>query len=199
MKTVTCNDRLGSRNISHKNVLAVAGRGLVLFSGESIAPVARVMRADHKKDGKWSHTTWTVELADDASMFQFSQDWQTGAWFNSADWQGAIADVRLVMGEVAGITDEMIERFIRSVFPKSSAKLDESAAAWAAVGDQFSALLDAQAAASAAVQELASVKAEAVSFIEEQEAKANSAAIKAKLTAAKGGKLSLADLKAALA
>jgi hypothetical protein len=199
MKTVQVNDRLGSRNISHKNIIAVSGRGLILFVGESIAPVARVIREEYKKDGKWSHTTWTVEVTEDAHIFRFSQDWQTGFWFNATDWAGAIADVRLVMGDVEGITDAMIERFIRSAFPKSSAKLDEDAAAWAAVGDQFSALLEAQAAASQAVQELAAVKAEAIAFVEEAEAKANSAAIKAKLAAAKGGKLSLADLKAALA
>jgi len=193
MKTTTCNDSIGSRSIQHINVLVVRGQGLVQFKGESIPPVARVVRTEYTKNGKWSHTTWSVELADEASIVTFSQDWGIGKYFPVATWQEAINRVREA-DRVAmdGVTDPMIERFIRSTFPKVAADLDKADAEWTSAGDVFAAMLAAQA-------ELAQVRQEALAYVEEQEAAKAAASLRSALSQAKGGKMSLADLKALVA
>jgi hypothetical protein len=192
MHTQLCNDSIGSRNIQHINVLVVRGQGLVQFKGESIPPVARVTKEEYTKNGKWSHTTWTVELTDEANLIPFKQDWGIGKYFPVTTWQEAIKRVREA-DRVAmdGVTDTMIETFIRATFPKVAENLNAADATWRAAGDVFGEMIAAQA-------ELAQAHQEVVAYVAIQEASIKAAGFRAALELAKGGKMSLADLKAAI-
>ena len=192
------NDRIGSRGIHHKNLVVAPKQGIVEFTGDSIPPVLRVLSKEYEKAGKWSHSTWTVEMTG-ATIIEWSQDWGTGAWFKARGLKGAVEDLTAALPEGHGLAPSQVARAIRAIWPKTSHTLAEEDAAFAAAGDQFKDLLAAQEEYSSAIfeaQEVASTleAAEEAVRLREQASKLKEAAAKAK-----GGKLSLADLKAMMA
>lgn len=215
MNTVTFNNRLGSRSLTHMNLLiaVVSGQTLIFpFTGETTPGVATVVSTRYEKNGKWSFSEWSVELADGIQSFVWSQDWELGSYVTAGTWTRAIEDVRRISG-IPDLCPIAIERFIRSMLGKAAAKLDEAArAAQSDPTPVLAELLAAQAELAAAQAERAAAQAEAVQMATEiqqaidareqaeqarQEAKATAERVsKAKLAMAKGA--SLADLKAML-
>jgi hypothetical protein len=201
MKTVKINTRQGSRDCQQVQILLVAGRGIVQFKGESIAPVCRVTDTTYTKDGKWSHTTWTVELADGCQLISHFQDFGTGKYFNSNDWIGAVEELlcRFGSGQTPadyGLTHDQVVRAIRTIFPRSAAAIDAAEQSWSAAGDQLADLLAAQEEHTAALSEAGQVVADIEATEESKRLRQQSAALKAAAAAVKGSKMSLADLKA---
>lgn len=186
---IKCDDQLGSRGLKKVNVLIVPGQGLLKFTGESISPVAKVLLAEPSKNGKWSCTTWTIELAEGVRQEVIKQDWESSEW---------------LLGETLGIALEGLKilQFLQAHFPKSLKKLQDKDASWGEGKDQVAELLAAQKAlaeAKAAEQEVLEV----VRKLEEAEKMmAEAAAIQGRVTAAKAllgkGKVSLSDLKSAM-
>lgn len=215
MTKITMNDRLHSRGRRHQNVFAApAGDGAVLiqFTGESIPGVATIASEKFTKDGKWSHTTWTVDLADNVRWFQWDQDFGTGEYLTSKTWETAIEEVRRESG-MPDLDADAITRYVRATLPDLAASMDKAAtpvasAAPAIIAAQ-QALASAQAEKSAAEAELAAALAEiaeelqlreeaAAELAEAQAIKDQAAKARAALASAKGGSMSLADLKAML-
>jgi hypothetical protein len=201
MKTVKINNRQGSRDCQQVQILLVAGRGIVQFKGESIAPVCRVIGTDHTKDGKWSHTTWTVELAEDCQIISYFQNAGTGKFFYSQGWDGAIVELmKRFEGGITpadhGLTRDQVVSAIRAIFPRSAAAIDAAEKSWTAAGDQLADLLAAQEGHTAALAEAGQVVAGIEATEEAKRLRQQATALKAAAAATKGGKMSLADLKA---
>ena len=193
------NDRMGSRGILHKNLVVAPGQGIVEFRGESISPVLRVMSKEYEKGGKWSHSTWTVELREGATILEWHQDWGTGSWFKSQGLTGAVEELSAALPEGHGLNSAQVERAIRSIWPKTSSALAAEDAAFTSAGDQFGDLLEAQKEYASALSEAQEV-ASAIEATEEAKRLRNQAAkLKTAAAKAKGGKMSLADLKAMMA
>lgn len=103
MKKVLFNDQMGHRSLSHVNLVAVPSSHIFLrFIGETIPGICRVTLADYSKNGKWSANTWTCELADGVMSAVHSQDWNTGSYFNSQTWPGAIAEFLRLFPDLVG-------------------------------------------------------------------------------------------------
>ena len=192
------NDRMGSRGILHKNLVVAPGQGIVEFRGESISPVLRVVSKEYEKNGKWSHSTWTVEMSG-ATLLEWYQDWGTGEWFKARGLKGAVEEMTAALPEGHGLTSDQVERAIRHIWPKTSAALAAEDQAFLAAGDQFGDLLEAQKEYASSLKEAQEVVA-AIEATEEAKRLRNQAAkLKTAADSAKGGKMSLADLKAMMA
>ena len=215
MTTTTFNDRLGSRSIHHMNLLiaAISDQTLIFpFEGKAIPGVCQIISTRSEKNGKWSFTEWTVELADGIRSFVWSEDWNEGRYVTAGTWPRAIEDVRRISG-IPDLDATAIERFIRAKLGKAAARLDD--AERAAKTDPtpiLAELLAAQTELATAQAERAAVQAEEARLSAEiqQAIDARAAAeqarkdaaetrervAKAKAAMAKG--VSLTDLKAML-
>lgn len=162
--------------------------------------MTKVVSTTYDKGGKWSKNVWTVEVQDDVLRVSYVQDWGNGEWFPVATWPEAIARLKPYVGD--GVTDEMIARAIRAIFPDASKKIDEAEQAYVAAGDQLQQLLDAQEELAKASEEEAPVVRVITQLEEAERLKAEASAISARTQKAKAlmasGKMNLADLKAAM-
>lgn len=206
MKTIEINNGMGSRNLYHVNLLLCPGMGIVKFTGVSIPPVLRILTTSYEQNGKWSKTIWEVEIPDEYELVPYSQDWWNGEWFPVQSWDAAVERLsRHFNGalEKSGVTEEMVIRAIRSIFPKSSEKIDQAEREFQEAGDVLGALLEAQERLQEVVKEEAAIKA-VISQMEEaerlqQEAKERAARVAAANKILNGGKaVNLADLKSAM-
>lgn len=148
MTSATFNDRDGSRGRQHRNFICHGGVA-VAFRGSSI-PGCRVMREQYEKNGKWSHSTWECELAEGFTPLVFSQDWETGEWFNSRTWAAALTERGYLLDALGGDASA-VERFIRTHCPRTAARLDMEAEQAggktpAALSAAFAALAEAEQA-----------------------------------------------------
>ena len=214
--TVKMNDRLGSRSIRHMNIL-VASVGeqtiIIPFAGETIPGVATVVATKYEKNGKWSYSEWTVELADGIGSFVWSQDWELGSYVTAGTWERAVSDVRRI-ANMPDLCSAAIERFIRAKLGKAAATIDENERKASSDGTPIlSELLAAQAELADAQRSLAAERSQADRLAHEIQsaidarAAAESARIEAAATAERVAKAkaamsrgaSLADLKAMMA
>lgn len=130
-KTVNVDDKLGSRSRRHINLL-ICPEGIVNFTGQSIAPVMRVLKENYTKNGKWSHSTYAVEIDQAHELLPFRQDFETGKWFNSKTWAEAIDEFDRKLGghpRRMGLPDVLLKGTIRKLFPNFSADMDLEEAA----------------------------------------------------------------------
>ena len=199
MTTIKINDRIGSRNIHHRNLLVAPKQGIVEFQGDSISPVLRVVSKEYEKNGKWSHYTWTVEMSAGATILEWYQDWGTGAWFKARGLAGAVEELTAALPEGHGLNPTQVERAIRAIWPKTSSALAEEDAAFMSAGNQFGDLLDAQEEYASALAEAQEVVKVIEATEEAERLRRQAAQLKSAAAQAKGGKLSLADLKSMMA
>ena len=110
-------------------VVAPAETGRIVFTwkdGEDLPGILLVVGSRYEKNGKWSNTTYQLELADGVKAVSISQSWEEGMFWPSLTWETLFEEALLRLD--GGLTDEEIERFIRSDFPKTATRLDEKAA-----------------------------------------------------------------------
>lgn len=195
------DDKLGHRNRKHINLLVLKGQGIVEFRGESIPPALRVIRRNFVRNGKWSHNWWEVEIDESQAIpVVFSQEWETGEYFTSCTWTDAISLLgEIVQASENGITDAMIETFIRGRFPEDADRFDEEETKNS--DNKTAELLAAQAELAAAQKEAAELVKKIHQMEEAERLRAEAEATrqrvaKAREMMAKG--VSLADLKSIL-
>lgn len=209
-QVVVFTNGVSSRQRRHKNLVICPGQGIIEFVGKDISPAVRVLNTDYTKNGGWSHSTWTVELAEGFMPCVYGQDWETGQWFTTQTWEGAVASFRnkMAYGQAEAmkdfqITDEQIIRGIRAIFPESAATLDKLERSFADSTDKVAELIAAQVELADAKAEEAEVLA-VISQLEEaekmhaeaKEIKERASNARAMLSSGKG--INLADLKAAM-
>ena len=177
---------------------------MIEFTGVQIPGVARVLEKSFSKNGKWSYTSWDVELQGDAYGVILDQDWETGKYLNSQTWGLAVSEFGGKLKVVDTLTTEQLTVAIRALFPNTALSIDKAEAEFQQGGDVVAELLKAQASAAAVSAEKAALLTQ-ISQLEQAEKLAKETAESATRVAAvrealaKGGKLNLADLRAALA
>lgn len=195
MATVQFNDGIGSRDLRHRNLLVIPGQGIVEFLGENIAPVVRVLKEEFEKNGRWSKTTWTVELLGGALPFVFSQDWETGKYHNARTVDQAVADFSAKLPAGHNLSDEQVEMALCALWPKTMTGLAQAEQVFLQQ-DQLTALLAAQKEAVAAMQEAAQVVAEVEATAETNRLREQAQKLRKAASQTRSGAMSLADLKA---
>jgi len=195
----TINNGIGSRNRRHMNLIIAPGEGIVAFTGQSISPACKVLSEDFNQNGKWSATTWKVEVYAPYRLVTISQDWGMGTYLVAKDWPSAVAELKKSLAD--DVPDEAIVRFIRATLPKAALQLDQAEQDWQSGINGIHDLLIAQ-------EELMQVNNEKAKVLQEAEvrdrtlatqremAETKEAVTKAREMLAKGA--SLADLKALL-
>lgn len=203
MAEISVNNRQGSRDRQAVILIGIEGKGIFLFVGDSIPGLVRILNSQFTKDGKWSHTTWLLDVADGVEVVRFHQGWDTGCFIESETWKGAINELQGRF-KTLQFTEAQIERAIRSIFPKVAERLDREAAEWSAESDAIvSELIAAQEAISTARRERVELLVQVAQLEKAQLEKAEAARISDlnKKVAAQlnsGQKINLADLKAML-
>ena len=203
MKTVSVNDKLGHRARRHTNLLLCPNLGIVEYKGESIPPVARVVSKSYIRNGRWSHWTWETELQDDFELLPFSQDWETGKYFNEGTWAEA---VKRLDNELEGwptklrISAAQLEMAIRAIWPEAAAEIDAAEAAFSDSGDMLADLFGAQQELLTAKQAERQAAAKVRQAEEAERTRQEAADIRARVERVtnlleSGQKISLADLQ----
>ncbi|NCC29884.1 MAG: hypothetical protein EOM22_17510 [Gammaproteobacteria bacterium] len=184
----------------------VGGEQLIVqFTGESIPGVARIIKEDYEKNGKWSKTTWSVELADGIHGFSLSQDWETGKYLTPS-WDATVARFRSAAG--VDVSRAAVERFVRAFFRSEKARASVAMMDAGEIvlslpsGPVLAELMAAQEELAAAQAEHRAIMAEISAIEQAENDRAEAAALrertaKARNAMAKGA--SLADLKSLLA
>jgi hypothetical protein len=75
---VTWSDQIGSRGRKAHLWLVTPAGAVHVFTGESIAGVAAVVGREFEKKGKWSHTTFRLELGAGVRAVPFLDGWERG-------------------------------------------------------------------------------------------------------------------------
>lgn len=120
------SDGLGSRSRS-PFLLFVRGDEVIVFRGESISGVVVVRGTDYTKNGKWSHTTYRLQLADGIRHIAGRSGWETGRFVEGLG--SAVGcktpDTWAETAEALGVSVPSAMEFLREWRPKAAEKLDE--------------------------------------------------------------------------
>lgn len=73
----TWSNEMGSRS-RRAWLLLVKGEKIVNFTGQNIPGVVVIRGTDYRKNGKWSHTTFRLELAQGVQAISGRDGWETG-------------------------------------------------------------------------------------------------------------------------
>jgi hypothetical protein len=130
------SDEIASRNRSAWLLLVTPDGKIVRFTGASIPGIVAVIGHDYEKDGKWSHTTYRLEIADGVRPIAGHDG------FNSCGFAEGLRDAvhfsRPVdrwadVAEALGVSLQEAQRFLREWRPKAADALDEVEKALASV------------------------------------------------------------------
>jgi len=121
------SDRIGSRGRSAW-LLLVDGEGRIhRFLGENISGVVAVIGTDYEKAGKWSHTTYRLELAPGVRPIAGRDGWETGRFvegLRSAVHFERPIDRWVDVANALGVTISETMRFLCEWRPKAAEALD---------------------------------------------------------------------------
>lgn len=112
--TVQYSDRQGSRD---RQIIGYAycRNQIVMFYGDDIPGILLVSNRDYTKNGKWSHTLYSIQLAPGWKFGEKRQDWDNGDYFT------ANAPLKVIAQELGleGLTDlTAVERFMATYLPR---------------------------------------------------------------------------------
>ncbi len=110
----------GSRG---RKAMLLVGRGEEIhqFVGQSIENVVGVAGSDYVKNGKWSHTTYTLRLPTDGWHYIASQSWEEGEYFHGCK---AVEEVTADLRKV-GCTapEDKLVAALDAAFPKTMERI----------------------------------------------------------------------------
>jgi len=126
MENITWSDGIGSRSRS-PFLLFVRGDEIISFGGSDIPGVVVVRGTDYTKNGKWSHTTYRLQLADGIRHIAGRDGWETGRFAEGlASAAGCkTPDTWADTAKALGVSVPSAMEFLRSWRPKAAEKLDE--------------------------------------------------------------------------
>lgn len=121
------SDLLGSRS-REAWLLLVKGENVHVFTGQGIAGVVVVRGTDYKKNGKWSHTTYRLELLPGVRAIPGRDGWETNRFTEGL--QAAVhrrdpIDTWSDVASALGISVPGAMKFLREWRPKAARTLDE--------------------------------------------------------------------------
>lgn len=126
MSEFTWSNEMGHRGRAAW-LLLVDRDGLVhAFSGESIPTVCVVRNRDFSKCGKWSHTTYLLQLASGVRALAGRDGWETGRFDEGLACvaQVPVIDTWAACANALGVTVQEAKRFLREWRPKAAERLD---------------------------------------------------------------------------
>lgn len=123
---ITWSDGMGSRS-RNPFLLFVKVDEVIPFRGQNIAGVVVVRGTDYTKNGKWSHTTYRLELASGIRHIAGRDGWETGRFVEGlASAVGRkTPDTWADTAKALGVSVPSAMEFLRSWRPKAAEKLDE--------------------------------------------------------------------------
>lgn len=126
MKNIEWSNQIGSRGRGAW-LLFVRGDEIISFGGQDIAGVVVVRGTDYKKSGKWSHTTFRLQLADGIREITGRDGWETGRFVEGLGSAAGCAtpDTWADTAKAFGVSVPSAMEFLRSWRPKAAEKLDE--------------------------------------------------------------------------
>jgi len=132
------SDEIASRNRSAMAAVGYAGRKIVRFTGASIPGIVAVIGHDYEKDGKWSHTTYRLELAAGVRPIAGHDGFETGRFVEglrdaTTKFFKRPIDRWKDVAEALGVSLQEAQRFLREWRPKAADALDEVEKALASV------------------------------------------------------------------
>lgn len=140
------SDGIGHRSRASWLLFVDAKRDRITrFVGASIDGVVAVVGTSFKRDGKWSHTTYRLLVADGIRVIDGRDGWETGRFvegLQSAVSASAPIDRWPSVAEALGVSVPCAMEFLRSWRPKAAEALDEVDARL----EQFEEATDAAAA-----------------------------------------------------
>lgn len=123
----TWDNKMGSRSRSAWLLLIKNGT-VYVFQGEHIYGICAIVGTDYKKQGKWSYTTFRMELAPGVRAIAGKDGWETGRFvegLRSAVSFPAPIDRWADVANALGVTLTEAQRFLREWRPKAAEALDE--------------------------------------------------------------------------
>lgn len=125
--TMSWSNRMGSRG-RKAWMLLIKGERIVSFNGQDIPEMVVVRGTDYHKDGKWSHTTFRLELAPNVRAISGMDGWETGRFvegLRSAVCASAPIDTWADVANALGVSVPSAMSFLKEWRPKAAATLDE--------------------------------------------------------------------------
>jgi len=126
MQNITWSDGIGSRG-RNPFLIFVRGDEIIPFAGNDIAGVVVVRGTDYTKNGKWSHTTYRLQLADGIRHIAGRSGWETGRFVEGLGSAVGCStpDTWADTAKALGVSVPSAMEFLRSWRPKAADKLDE--------------------------------------------------------------------------
>lgn len=125
MKNVTYSDKMGHRSRSPWAIVIGPGDKLELFTGESIPGKVAIVGADYTKNGKWSHSTYRLQLASGVRFLPGLMGWETGTFVEGLAYAtGKITDRWHDVANALGVSLPAAQEFLRAWLPKAAGRLD---------------------------------------------------------------------------
>lgn len=120
-REMSYSDGIGHRNRQHFLLCGGPGDSVNEFKGTGIPGVVAVKTATYTKNGKWSHTDYTLLVSETAWALTLSQSWEEGLYFAQA---ASVADVMTAF-RTAGYTgtDEFLAAFLTARMPKTMERI----------------------------------------------------------------------------
>lgn len=126
MENIEWSDEMGGRR-RDPFLLFVKGDEIIPFAGSNIPGVVVVRGTDYKKAGKWSHTTYRLQVADGIRYIAGREGWETGRFVEGLGSAVGCAtpDTWADTAKALGVSVPSAMEFLRSWRPKAAEKLDE--------------------------------------------------------------------------
>lgn len=126
LSNITYSDGIGSRG-RRPFLLFVRGEEIVNFRGENIPGIVVVRGTDFTKNGKWSHTTYRLELAECIRHIAGRDGWETGRFVEGlrSAVGGSAIDTWADVANALGVSVPAAMTFLRSWRPKAAEALDK--------------------------------------------------------------------------
>lgn len=127
MEAKTWSDSIGSRG-RKAWMLLIKGEQITSFKGENIPGVVVIRGTDYTKNGKWSHTTFRLELADGVRAISGMDGWETGRFVeglrSSVGFKTPI-DTWADVANALGVSVPSAMEFLKGWRPKAAQALDD--------------------------------------------------------------------------
>lgn len=123
---ITWSNKMGPRSRTAWALIVGPGDQVERFTGNSIPGKVAVLGSDFVKDGKWSHTTYRLQLAQGVRFLPGRMGWGTGTFVEGlSSATGKTTDRWPDVANALGVSLLAAQEFLREWFPETADKLDQ--------------------------------------------------------------------------
>lgn len=124
--SISWSNEMGSRG-RRPFLLLIKGETITTFDGTSIPGIVVVRGTDYRKNGKWSHTTYRLELAQGVRAISGRDGWETGKFvegLHAAVGFDQPIDTWADVANAMGVSVPSAMKFLREWRPAAAEALD---------------------------------------------------------------------------